>query len=56
MLIFGYVLLILGLIATPLYLAADAVNPAMAHRLTSEDQWRRVTDLERWTESQTPRK
>jgi len=26
----------------------DAVNPAMALRLTIEDQWRRVTDLERW--------
>ena len=25
----------------------DAVNPAMALRLTIEDQWRRVTDLER---------
>ena len=24
-----------------------AVNPAMALRLTIEDQWRRVTDLER---------
>jgi len=27
----------------------DAVNPAMAPGLTIEDQWRRVTDLERWT-------
>jgi hypothetical protein len=25
----------------------DAVNPAMALRLTIEDQWRRVTDPER---------
>jgi len=25
----------------------DAVNPAMALRLTIEDHWRRVTDLER---------
>jgi hypothetical protein len=25
----------------------DAVNPAMALWLTIEDQWRRVTDLER---------
>ena len=25
----------------------DAVNPAMSQRLTIEDQWRRVTDLER---------
>jgi hypothetical protein len=25
----------------------DAVNPAMALRLAVEDQWRRVTDLER---------
>jgi hypothetical protein len=25
----------------------DAVNPAMALGLTIEDQWRRVTDLER---------
>jgi hypothetical protein len=25
----------------------DAVNPAMALRLTIEAQWRRVTDLER---------
>ncbi len=25
----------------------DAVNPAMALRLTIEDRWRRVTDLER---------
>jgi hypothetical protein len=25
----------------------DAVNPAMALRLTTEDQWGRVTDLER---------
>ena len=25
----------------------DAVNPAIALRLTFEDQWRRVTDLER---------
>jgi hypothetical protein len=25
----------------------DAVNPAMALRLAIEDQWRRVTDLER---------
>jgi hypothetical protein len=25
----------------------DAVNPAMALRLTIEDQWRRVTDLGR---------
>jgi hypothetical protein len=24
-----------------------AVNPAMAHRLTIEDLWRRVTDLDR---------
>jgi hypothetical protein len=28
----------------------DAVNPAMALRLAIEDQWRRVTDLERWAE------
>jgi hypothetical protein len=28
----------------------DAVNPAMALWLTIEDQWRRVTDLERWAE------
>jgi hypothetical protein len=27
----------------------DAVNPAMARRLAIEDQWRRVTDLERWS-------
>jgi hypothetical protein len=27
----------------------DAVNPAMALWLTIESQWRRVTDLERWT-------
>ncbi len=26
----------------------DAVNPAMALWLTIEDQWRRVSDLERW--------
>ncbi len=26
----------------------DAVNPAMALWLTIKDQWRRVTDLERW--------
>jgi hypothetical protein len=26
----------------------DAVHPAMALRLTIEDQWRRVTDLERY--------
>jgi hypothetical protein len=26
----------------------DAVNPAMALRFAVEDQWRRVTDLERW--------
>jgi uncharacterized membrane protein YkvI len=26
----------------------DAVNPAMALRLATEGQWRRVTDLERW--------
>jgi len=26
----------------------DAVNPAMALRFAIEDQWRRVTDLERW--------
>jgi len=26
----------------------DAVNPAMALRLTIEDQWRRVSDLERY--------
>jgi hypothetical protein len=25
----------------------DAVNPAMALRFAIEDQWRRVTDLER---------
>jgi hypothetical protein len=25
----------------------DAVNPAVAHRFAIEDQWRRVTDLER---------
>jgi hypothetical protein len=25
----------------------DAVNPAMALRFAVEDQWRRVTDLER---------
>ena len=28
----------------------DAVNPAMALWLPIEDQWRRVTDLERWAE------
>jgi hypothetical protein len=27
----------------------DAVNPAMALWFAIEDQWRRVTDLERWT-------
>jgi len=27
---------------------SDAVNPAMALRPAIEDQWRRVTDLERW--------
>ncbi len=27
----------------------DAVNPAMALRFAIEDQWRLVTDLERWT-------
>ncbi len=26
----------------------DAVNPAMALRLAIDDQWRRVTDLERY--------
>ena len=26
----------------------DAVNPAMTLRLAIQDQWRRVTDLERW--------
>jgi len=26
----------------------DAVNPAMALWLAIENQWRRVTDLERW--------
>jgi hypothetical protein len=28
----------------------DAVNPAMAFQLTIEDQWRRVTYLERWAD------
>lgn len=28
----------------------DAVNPAMTLWLTIEDQWRRVTDLERWAD------
>jgi hypothetical protein len=28
----------------------DTVSPAMALRLAFEDQWRRVTDLERWSE------
>jgi hypothetical protein len=31
----------------------DAVNPAMARWLTIEDQCRRVTDLERWTEPES---
>jgi hypothetical protein len=26
----------------------DAVNPAIAHWLTIEDQWRRIGDLERY--------
>jgi len=26
----------------------DAVNPAMTLRFPIQDQWRRVTDLERW--------
>jgi hypothetical protein len=26
----------------------DAVNPAMALRFAVVDQWRRLTDLERW--------
>jgi hypothetical protein len=30
----------------------DAVNPAMALRFAIEDQWRRVTDLERSPDAQ----
>jgi len=26
----------------------DAVNPAMTLQFAIDDQWRRVTDLERW--------
>ena len=29
----------------------DAVNPGMAVRFAFEDQWRRVTDLERWAKA-----
>jgi putative heme degradation protein len=29
----------------------DAVNPAMTLWFAIEDQWRRVTDLERWPKS-----
>jgi hypothetical protein len=34
-------------IGTPPPNKPDAVNPAMTLRLTIEDQWRRVADLER---------
>jgi hypothetical protein len=32
----------------------DAVNPAMALWFAVEDQWRRVTDLERWAATMRP--
>jgi hypothetical protein len=34
----------------------DAVNPAMALRFAIEDQWRRVTDLERSNRTDSPQR